>query len=336
MDIKTFKPSSHKIKAVIYGASGSGKTYFAATAPKPIFASAEAGLLSTMSLKKKIDYVEIKSVADLAGMLRDLKADTRGYETVIIDSISEINDICKDKIESDKKRSMQIQDWGELGKIIRKILRGFRDLDMHVIFIAQEKIVNDADKIDKRVPMLNGKSATEIAYFMDVSGYIYVTKEGEHKIRTAPDHRLLTKDRTGKIGDDAPVDFQKWIDRMSKLKLENEEVKKVGLSEDVKPENNPDEFGDAEECKKLYKELKAKYKKFAKLAEWKLEDTRAGFIALTANKKATDMSIATLKDLIKLTENDINTQKEAEKMGSHEELKKEQAKDFQETVIDKK
>jgi hypothetical protein len=46
MQIKMFRPTDHKVKALIYGASGAGKTVFGGTAPKPIFASAESGLLS--------------------------------------------------------------------------------------------------------------------------------------------------------------------------------------------------------------------------------------------------------------------------------------------------
>ena len=45
---------------------------------------------------------------------------------------------------------------------------------MHVLFIAQEKYEKDGDEIEKIVPSLNGKSADEIAYFMDVVGYIYL------------------------------------------------------------------------------------------------------------------------------------------------------------------
>jgi len=41
---------------------------------------------------------------------------------------------------------MQIQDWGELSKKIRDLLRSFRDLPMNVVFIAQENYINDEDK----------------------------------------------------------------------------------------------------------------------------------------------------------------------------------------------
>lgn len=226
MDIKTFKPTDHKIKAVVYGASGSGKTFFAATAPKPIFAAAEAGLLSTTSSKKPVKFVEIKSVPDLKDLLRYLQSEDHGFETVVIDSISEINEIIKEGIEK-KKGRMQIQDWGDLARIIKGILRGFRDLPMHTIFIAQELVEKDDQKIQKITPMLNGKAATEIAYFMDIVGYTLIDEQGEHQILTLPNSKYLTKDRSSKIGNECPVDFGEWVKRVSEIEVGAMDVETV-------------------------------------------------------------------------------------------------------------
>ena len=71
MQIKQFTPTSHKIKAVIYGESGTGKTSFGGTCPNAIFASAESGLLSIAHLNP--EYVEIITIQDLAELLVYLK-----------------------------------------------------------------------------------------------------------------------------------------------------------------------------------------------------------------------------------------------------------------------
>ena len=164
---KTFKPASHKVKCLVYGASGVGKTRFAATAPKPVFLSAEAGLLSTIGVGDDVDFAEIKSLADLQSAYHELAKGGHKYETVVIDSITEINEIIKEGIEAKTGKSMQLQDWGTLAKSIRGILRNFRNLDMHVVFIAQEQNEMNDQKISKIVPSLNGKAATGIAYYMD-------------------------------------------------------------------------------------------------------------------------------------------------------------------------
>lgn len=216
IQIKNFVPLDHKVKAVIYGASGAWKTVFGATAPKPIFASAEGGLLSVAD--KNIQFVEIKSLKDLQELLIYLKTEKHDFETVVIDSITEINDIIKQDIEKRTGKWMQLQDWWELAKKIKAILRWFRDLDMHVIFLAQEVSESDEGVVTKIVPSLNGKAATEIAYFMDNVGYLMIDKTGERKLLTQPNAKLLTKDRSWLIWNDCPVDFSEWVNRVKKIK----------------------------------------------------------------------------------------------------------------------
>lgn len=219
IQIKQYTPTSHKVKAVVYGASGSGKTSFGGTAKNAIFASAEGGLLSIAD--KTPNYVEIRSLQDLRDLHMFLKTQKHNFETVIIDSITEINDIIKNEIEKKSGKGMQLQDWGTLSKEIKKTLRDFRDLDMHVLFIAQETAdeKDEAGTASKIVPSLNGKAATEIAYFMDIVGYIYIVKAtGEHKLITLPNARYLTKDRSKLIGNDTEADFSVWVEKIAQIK----------------------------------------------------------------------------------------------------------------------
>ena len=110
--------------------------------------------------------------------------------------MTEINDIIKAEIEKKRGRALQLQDWSEVSKDIEKILRSFRGLPMHVIFIAHEKIEKDEEKVVGIYPALNGAAATKIAGFMDVVGYIYSTPTGEHLVDTLPSPKFVTKDRT--------------------------------------------------------------------------------------------------------------------------------------------
>lgn len=223
MQIKTFKPQDHKIKALIYGPSGAGKTVFTGTAEKAIYASAEGGLLSIAD--KNPQFTEIKSLKDLVDLYSYLSTEKHEYETLVIDSITEINEIIKMEIERKTGHTMQLQDWGELAKKLRDTFRKFRDLPMNVIFIAQEAYITDEDKIKKVVPSLNGKAATEIAYFMDIVGYINIEADGSRWIETASNKKLLTKDRTGLIGNDTPMNFVEWRKRASAIKTGDQKIK---------------------------------------------------------------------------------------------------------------
>lgn len=226
IQIQTFKPENAFIKSLIYGPSGAGKTTFSATAPKPIFASSEKGLLSIRHLNPQ--FVEINSLQDLKNLYNFLKNEKHDFETCVIDSITEINDIIKSEIETRNKRNMQLQDWGILQKEIKDILRKFRDLPMHIIFLAQETTEKDEEKIVKYLPSLNGKSATEIAYFMDVVGYCFVDKIGNRKVVTTQHERFLTKDRTNAIDGGENQNFTEWVEKMQNSigKIEKTETKK--------------------------------------------------------------------------------------------------------------
>lgn len=238
MEIKKFAPTTHKVKAVVYGASGSGKTVFGGTAPNPIFASAEGGLLSIAD--KEPAFVEIKTLNDLKSLLAYLQKEKHDFATVVIDSISEINDIIKGDIERKNGRSMQLQDWGTLSKEIKSIFRGFRDLPMHVLFIAQESNETDEQTVTKIVPSLNGKAATEIAYFMDIVGYLYIDKAtGERKMVTLPNAKLLTKDRSNLIGNDSAVDFSGWVDLIKGIKIGEQKVLAEVKDHTDQPEGKP-------------------------------------------------------------------------------------------------
>lgn len=222
MEIKTFSPQDHFLKVLIYGPSKAGKTTFAGTAKDAVFASAEGGLLAIA--KKKPQNAKIKTFKDLNEFYLFLASGKHKYKTVVIDSISEVNDIIKDEIEQRVGRTMQQQDWGEHTKKVIGLLRKFRDLPMNVIMIALEKYINDEEKIKKIVPQLDGKSATKIVQFMDTVAYLHVEPDGTRWIESETSHKLLTGDRSNVIGNDAPIDFEEWLKRAQSIEVGEEET----------------------------------------------------------------------------------------------------------------
>lgn len=95
---------------------------------------------------------------------------------------------------------------------------------MHVLFIAQEKYDKDGDQIIKIAPSLNGKSADEIAYFMDIVGYLSIDPAtNERRINTNTAQKYLTKDRTRMIGNDTTPDFSAWVEVVKGLQVVKED-----------------------------------------------------------------------------------------------------------------
>lgn len=222
LEIKTFSPKSHKIKCLIYWSSWTWKTTFGGSAENVIFASSEDGLLSIAD--KKIPFAKIETLEQLQQLRDFLKNEEHSFETLVIDSITDINERIKKSIEVRTGKAMELKMWWELSDKIKGILFDIKNIDMNIIIIAQEKYEKDEDKIQKVIPSLNGKLATEICYFMDIVWYIFIDKEWNRKLITSPNEKYLSKDRTKRIWNDTEMDFKKWISLVSEIHNEEEEI----------------------------------------------------------------------------------------------------------------
>ena len=212
---KTYSPKTHNIKALIFGDSWTWKTTFWWTAKNAVFLSAEWGLLS---LWKDVSMYDIKSLNDLKIALLDLKESIKDwtcpFDTVVIDSITEINDIVRSSIEAELDwGNMTFKERWELSKIMQWILRWFRDLPLHVLFIAHEKAEKDDDRLIKYKPSLNWKAADSICYYMDIVWYTQIVKTEDwvdYNLVVEPKTYAPTKCRWWFITDKTPADFEIW------------------------------------------------------------------------------------------------------------------------------
>lgn len=232
LEIKRYSPKSHKIKCVIYWASGTGKTTFWWSAENVIFASSEDGLLSIAD--KQVPFAKIETLEQLKQLRDFLQKEEHQFETLVIDSITDINERIKKGIEEKTGRKMEKNMWAELSDKIKGILFDIKNIDMHIIIIAQEKFEKDGDEIKKIIPSLNGKLANEICYFMDVVWYIYIDEEWERRLITSQNDKYLSKDRTKKIWNDTVMDFKVWIEKMNEIAIWEEEVLYTYMSETEK------------------------------------------------------------------------------------------------------
>lgn len=148
------QPENMKLKILVIGRSRVGKTTWAGTAPNPGIAACETGHGGgTLSLHKQgLDYFEPKS-------LEDLDALASGHifkekETLVLDSLSAMaRTIIKDfairiprRGASSPKREQgvpELDDYGVMAEITRRILDALLDIPKHVIVTALEKTEKD-------------------------------------------------------------------------------------------------------------------------------------------------------------------------------------------------
>lgn len=201
-------------KVLLYSDPGVGKTTAAALSPKPLIINCEGGTLCLNKFKdfhKKLDIQTFRpdSIKELQEIFWYLKSGQHDRQTVVLDSLSEIQRMSMDEILADPKRDDKfdrdtpiLQDYGKNTQQLRKLVRAFRDLPMNVVFtcLASER-KDETDGSVKVMPDLTPKLASDVMGYVDVVGYMFVSEEkGVRKLLTQPKGKYMAKDRSGKLG----------------------------------------------------------------------------------------------------------------------------------------
>jgi len=105
------------------------------------------------------------------------------YRTVIVDSLTEVEVYCVYQLLNIKVDGNNIGDdidtagWPEFRKnneMVKLLVRAFRDLPMHVIFVCAESYTQDEQKKHHYSPALTGKLASQVQGFVDIVGWVTV------------------------------------------------------------------------------------------------------------------------------------------------------------------
>lgn len=140
------------VKVLVFGPNGSGKTRFAASAPKCLIIDInEQGTRSAVGTGSK--KLEVASWSDIGHIYWYLKAGNHPFESVAIDTITAMHSmamsfVLEEKEERDPStvRDQPIQrDWGRAGQLVSSMVWAFRNLDMHVVLTAQVRKEKDQD-----------------------------------------------------------------------------------------------------------------------------------------------------------------------------------------------
>jgi len=193
--------SSGNVKVLVYGQAGSGKTSLIPTLPSPIVLSAEGGLLSIAGAD--IPFVEIDTIQTLheAYEWAAQSEEAGSFESVCLDSISEIGETV---LAAEMKRAKDPrQAYGEMQHQMGDLIRAFRDLpSKHVYFTAKlEKAQDEQGRMLYAPSMPGNKTGQALPYFFDEVLALRVEKDAEGIAQRAlmcdTDGLWLAKDRSG-------------------------------------------------------------------------------------------------------------------------------------------
>lgn len=192
------------IKTLVYGGAGVGKTRLCATAPTPVIFSAESGLLSLR--KFNLPYYEIKSIADLSEAYRWAMGsnEARQFETICIDSISEIAEVILNAERAGTKDPRKA--YGEMAMQVMQLLRDFRDMPGRNVYFSA-KMGRITDQTTGGIlwgPLMPGQQLDQqLPYFTDEVFHLgnYPQQDGTllEALRTRPDNQYQAKDRSGAL-----------------------------------------------------------------------------------------------------------------------------------------
>lgn len=170
-----------RVKALILGEHGVGKTPFAASWPRPIFADCEKGMMSVA--KKAVPFASIRGAQDFEAFLQHVKRDNlrpvdkRQHDTVVVDTINSLQrKLITQRLRAEHKDGMTGPDWNWLGTKMGGYLEDLLNLDMNVVVLMHVKDKYDKDESDEKIIVkdnaLKGDLGTSIYRDFDLIGYM--------------------------------------------------------------------------------------------------------------------------------------------------------------------
>lgn len=177
--------------SVLYGASGTGKTTLAATAPKPLIADSNKGLLSIAGKEgfEGVMSVDVNKMEDIDTIYNNFsgtgKVDwSKKFHTVVFDHFDDVQGIIIDALADkalakDDRREVdkyERDEWGVLRNKLTRYLRKFKRIPVHKILICAEMTDFDSGRLK---PHLLGGLKDELPFFVDHTMYLRIGKKGK-------------------------------------------------------------------------------------------------------------------------------------------------------------
>jgi len=190
------------VNILVHGPAGAGKTRLCATLPKPLIISAESGLLSLADYD--LPVITVNSPEDVNEAYRFLteSTDAMQYESVAIDSLTEVAEVCLSREKAGASDPRQA--YGALRDKMNIIVRAFRDLpNKHVYMAAQQERIQVDGALIHGISFPGQQLTTSLPYMFDELFALRVETNPEGEIvrylQTSRDSQYDAKDRSGKL-----------------------------------------------------------------------------------------------------------------------------------------
>jgi hypothetical protein len=183
-----------------YGQSGTGKTVFGASFPKPLLLLdiREKGAESIADVPG-IDVLFVNHWNDLDGeesIFWELKNGTK-YKSIMLDQLTAAQALGMDKLRKEKRMKpgevFSQRAWGQLSGMMQEMVYNYRELyneGYNVLFLAHERIREPQDEDDERLaPAVGANLMQSVASFLNgavsVIGNTFIRERYDKKSKTS-------------------------------------------------------------------------------------------------------------------------------------------------------
>lgn len=162
-----------KLKALIYGEPGTGKTTLAFSALKPLLIDCDGGL-HRLNYGHLRDAVQVESYDDVLNLFNE---DLSEYETIIFDTGGKLLDyMAQYIIKNNPKAGMRngtlsLKGYGERKQEFSALCKRISALNKHIIFVAHQKTETENDT-KRYVPLFGGSNYDDLVTELDLVGYM--------------------------------------------------------------------------------------------------------------------------------------------------------------------
>lgn len=218
MNLNSLKPASefaknYGVKAIVYGPAGSGKTPIINTCPNPVLLACEPGLLSMRG--SNVPTFEAYSADKIDEFFEWFfkSNETKKFDTLAIDSISQLAELYLQKALKEVKHGLQA--YGQMAtQTLAQLNALYFTKEKHTYLIAKQEIITDGFSYKR--PYFPGKQLPiEMPHKYDQILHLDIQNipgHGQHKaFRCIGSIDVIARDRSGNLSEYEPPDFSNLV-----------------------------------------------------------------------------------------------------------------------------